>query len=267
MIITQSHIDDLLAELKDTLEQINALRGRVTKLVSDVGDELDLAQQEYDARLSSLNAEARELAYRKETLKMRLNQLQNSQNSIEAQNFLDLDVPGVDPPEPELLETTETPESPEPPPEDPRIARKRALADHIYYFLEQDQEAVMQHVNAVLNKENTDIGHMLELLAWGDIWKARPAWESLEDQYQRLKGWQPMLKARLSYWKGEVQRLESEKRYALWKIKNQGEAHWQAYLDDLVEKQKSENAKLSHEVAVLEAELQDMELEEEISHG
>lgn len=258
MVVTQPQINALLATMKKTLEQIATLRDRVTQLAQEMAEELNKAQQEYDNRLRSLNAEARQWMSRKATTQMRLEQLQATQRMTEASVIEEPDVPGVTHPEPKLPNALEVPKAPEPPLVDPRVTRKRALADHIYYFLGEDQEVVMQHINALLVDEDADIGHMLELLAWGEIWKARPEWESLKDHHERLKGWQPMLEARLAHWKGEVQRLESESRYALWKIKSQGEAQWQAYLGDLVAKQQAENERLAHEVAILEAELQNL---------
>jgi hypothetical protein len=131
------------------------------------------------------------------------------------------------------------------------------LADHIYSCLNQEQEeVVMQVVNAILADESKDIGDMLEALAWGGIWKVRTDWESLEDQYSRLTEWRAALEVRLNYWRAEIHRLESESRYTLWEVKRQSEAQWQALLADLEQKQAAENALLAHEVAVLEQQLQ-----------
>jgi len=217
-------------------------------------DELDQAQQEYDARLAPLNAEAAQLTNRKVLLQARLAQLHTPSPTTEITNPVDSDLPGVILPEP-VLPPSDTPMPPPTPPADPRLAQKRTLADHIYYFLGNDQEAIMQIINAVLADDGKGMGHMLESLTWGEIWTIRADWESLAEQCNRLKGWQSELENRLSHWKAQVQRLESESRYSPREIKSQGEEKWQTFLDELVQKQTVENARLAHEVAILEQEL------------
>lgn len=260
MSITQSSIEEVLNKLEELLEQITALRQRVAQLDSEMADELNQAQKEYNEQLGHLNTKARKLRARKAMLKTQIAQYNAPEATEQEDSDLDMDKPGITPPE-EELPSIEDPEFPKPPPMAPRMVRKRELADHIYYFLDQDEETVMQEINAVFEDESTDVGNMLELLAWGEIWSVRPEWESLNDQHQRLQQWLQALQARLAYWKGQVQRCESESRYSLWKIKCRGEAEWQAYLESLVEKQTKENTRLKREILVLKGELHTMKKE------
>jgi chromosome segregation ATPase len=267
MIVAQSDVDKLLRTLKNLLEQIATLRERVTELESEMKDELNQAKQEYDERLGPLNADAAQLINQKALLQARLAQMRTSPTTTATTNHTDTALPDVVLPE-AVLPRSDTPTNPpDPPPVDPRLAQKRALADHIYYFLDSDQEPVMQVINAMLADDSRDMGHMLESLAWGEIWAIRADWESLEEQYNRLKGWQSALESRLAHWKAQVQRLESESRYSLWEIKSQGEEKWQVFLDELVQKQTAENARLTHEIAILEQELQAQNEGEERAHG
>jgi DNA anti-recombination protein RmuC len=265
MLVTPSGIDEVLEELKDLLDQITDLRDRVRNLENEMDEELNQAQQEYEEKLGSLNAEAARLRHQKGSLKTRLDQLRKSRGSSDTIPLPPADIPEVAPPKPILSKKTSDP--PEPPPLDPRMVRKRALADHIYYFADPDQETVVQQINAILSDESASLGEMLELLAWGDIWKARADWESLRMQYERLKEWQSGLEVRLDYWKCQLREIESGERYSLWETKSQGERRWQDFLEEVAEKQRAENRQLAHEVTVLRQELQSLKVEEGMTNG
>ncbi len=254
MIVTQTHIADLLATLKTFREQIEAFKARVAELLAtEMEAALAQAHKEYEARLKPLNEEASRLKNERAVLQMRLAQL--AATPVTA--GLDETKSGlVTTPDP-VLPVEEKPAPPPPPPPDPRGERKRKLADYIYFFLPPEQEeVVMQVINAILADESKDIGDILETLAWGDIWGIRPEDESLEAQYTRLSDWRAALEGRVVYWKTRVHSLESESRYALWEVKRQGESQWQALLDDLAQKQAAENDRLAHEVTVLAQQLQ-----------
>lgn len=254
MIVTQTRIDEILTTLKALREQIEVLKARVAELMAtEMEAALAQAHEEYEARLKPFNEEASRLRNERAVLQMRLSQLAANPATVGPRPAESPDIAA-----PEPVPTFENPEAPlPPPPPDPRGERKRKLADYIYIFLPQEQEeAVMQVINAILVDENKDIGDILEALAWGDIWSTRAGDESLEAQYARLNEWCVALEGRVTYWKTRVQSLESESRYDLWKVKKQGEAQWQALLEDLIQKQTTENERLAHEVTVLEQQLQ-----------
>lgn len=241
MAITQTQIDQLLETLKTLLDEIAQLRQQASVLEK----ELAQAESEYNQRLSHLNAEADRLDALKTSLQSRLAQKKKQPPVIENPIATGVELPDQVI-EPQLL--------PPLPPEDPRIQRKRALADHIEYFLaDSDRETVMQVINAVLAENRCDMGDMLELLVWGDIWKARAEWETQEEQYTRLQEWQRALEERIVYWQQMCQRWEDDPRYGLWQEKrSRSQEEWLALLDDWGQKQAEENTRLSHEVAVLE---------------
>ncbi|MEC4812326.1 MAG: hypothetical protein SAK29_03480 [Scytonema sp. PMC 1069.18] len=238
MAITQTQIDQRLEILKTLLDDIAQLRQQASILEN----ELAQAENEYNQKLSHLNTEADRLDALKISLQSRLAWRKTPPPVTENTSRTEVELP---PPviEPQLL--------PPLPPENPRIGRKRALADHIEYFLaDSDRETVMQVINAVLADNYCDMGDMLELLVWGDIWKARAEWETLEEQYTRLQEWQCSLEERLAYWQ---QIWKDDSRYSLWQEKrSRSQEEWLAFLDDLAQKQAEENTRLSHEVAVLE---------------
>lgn len=256
MTISSQQIDALFATLKALLDQIAPLRVQV----GTMEDGMAKAQRDYDRHLGELNREADDLAARKAFLEQRL-AAPASPDPVLPVPIDDLaDHAGVIPPPPLVGPEEESePDQPAPPapPEDPRFRRKRVLADHIYYFLESSQDAVMQVINAVLDNEHCDMGDMLELLGWGSIWMARAEWETLENHVTRLDGWRQALEERLAFWHNKLNFLEQDPRYALWQAMaaTSGEA-WQTFLRDRASEQAAENARLAHEVAVLEAQWQ-----------
>src|SRR5262249_46497087 len=135
------------------------------------------------------------------------------------------------------------------------------LADHIFYFMDTSQLADMEIINAVLSDDQRDVGDMLELLTWGDIWKSRPDWETFEQQLERLLSWQVALEDRLGFWHQEVRRLESDPNYGLVRIMTSDSREaWQSHLDDLVRQQSEENRQLAEEISILEERLQEQQV-------
>jgi hypothetical protein len=147
-------------------------------------------------------------------------------------------------------------------PENPREARKRALWNHLYYFLDtgemdQDPQRVkaIQALHGMVNDERRDIGEMLEVLAWGDIWKERAEWESLDDQARWMQDWCAALEQRLKYWEQTVSRMELDRRQKLLKEKQKRtQQEWLTYLGWLADQQQQENLRLARDVQILEDE-------------
>ncbi len=256
MATMQMQIDNLLTALEALLEQIKPLRQRV----AEVEKGLAQAQRDYDLKMSKLNAEADRLEGLKLSLLARLNPRKPPPPPPPP-------LPGPEPtPLPEVIQSG-TPHPP-PPTESPRAARKRSLAKHIYYFLDSNQDTVMQVINAVLVDDRRDVGDMLEALSWGDIWKACADWETLENQYDRLNEWYQVLEERLAYWQREMRKQESDRRYYLWqKIQVSSQEEWLAFLNDLARQAEVENARLAHEVEVLEQALHTRQTEGEVHNA
>jgi hypothetical protein len=225
-------------------------------------EELAKVKQDYNQKLGPLNQEADSLEALKSSLKYRL--MQNQKSPVKEEqlppreqgNGIEVNTP------PEILEDT----SPKPPPispEDLRRQRKRTLADYVEYFIaDSEREPILQLLNAVLHDDRRDLGDMLELLSWGEIWTVRADWETLEEQYSRLQEWQQALSERLTYWQGAQRQLETTSAYGLWQEKrSRSPEEWLPYLEGLAQKQVAENERLAHEVAILEQELQQREIE------
>ncbi len=212
--ITQLEIDELLATLKTLVNEIYQVRQQTKELE----EELAKVQQDYDKKLGSLNREADTLEKLKSSLKYRLMQNQKSTSKEEKLPDHEQDNGNEVHPPPEILEDT-FPKPPPISPEDLRRQRKRALADHVEYFIaDSDREPILQLLNAVLHDERRDLGDMLELLSWGEIWTVRAEWERLEEQYSRLQEWQQALSERLTYWQGALHTLENSPSYDLWQL-------------------------------------------------
>ena len=246
MSVTETQIEQLLEALNTLLAQISSLRQQAKEVEKDLAQ----AQGEYDQKLGSLYAEADRLEALKTSLRNRL-----APKKTVAPSYIGNSTTAQVKLPPQILET----QIEEPPPlENPRIKRKRDLADHIEYFIaESDREPIMQIINAVLANEQQDVGEMLELLNWGDIWTVRADWETLEDHYTRLQGWQEALTERLTYWQLKQHPSKSTPFYSLWQEKrSRSQESWLAFLDNLAQQQAEENSRLAHEVEVLEQQWQ-----------
>lgn len=261
MTLTQTQIDELLETLKSLLDQIAQLRQKAAELEKG----LTQAEGDYNEKLSSLNAEADRLEALKASLKFRLAQ---KTQEIPEQSATIIDTLPVDVELPPEIIEPKLGELPPPPKEDPRYTRKQMLADHIEYFVvDSDREPIMQEINAVLADERQDLGDMLERLNWGEIWKARADWETLEDQYARLESWKSALEERLTYWQQQLCRVEQDPRYSLWQeMTTYSHQEWLAFLDNLARQQEEENASLAHEVSVLEQQWQTKQAESEVKN-
>ncbi len=244
----QTQIDDLLNKLKLNLEEITRLRSQAADLEKSLAE----VQHDYEQKLGPLNAEADRLEGLKLSLRARLARQDVSPPKREHSET------AATPPQEVIEPDSAGPKPPPPPPKDPRAARKRALADHVISFVSgEEMETVMQVVNAILDDERRDIGDMLELIPWGDIWTARAeVWETLDLQYERLREWDQGLTTRLTYWQGQIQRLEDDDRHGLLQeMQSRSRPDWLAYLDDLAQKQTKINEESSREVQFLEQQI------------
>lgn len=244
MPVTEEQIQGLLRQIKTLLDQIMPLREKAATL----NDELAAARRDYERVVGAANAEFDRLRARKATLQAQL---------------------AAEPPPPRPPESG----APKPPPvvydgepgaalstpasEDPRTARKRALADFIYCFVDDEQEDVLHVLHAIQSDSQRDVGDMLELLPWGDIWQVRADWETLDDQRRRLSSWLAALETRRDHWKRTRDQLAGDRRQGLLQEKKARSAEaWQDYLAGLARDQETENARLRGEIQILEAEVQ-----------
>lgn len=133
--------------------------------------------------------------------------------------------------------------------------RKRSIADHVLYFAADENDPIVVLMNSMLSKPDRESGEMLELIAWGDIWRAAPDWETDSDRLERLYSWQMELEGRLKHWEGEIHRLTGDSRYQL-AVKKQelSESKWRAYLNGIALDQAAENHRLAQELKILETE-------------
>ena len=235
MIVTQLQVDDLLANLHTLLERVIFERDQVSSLEKSLAE----AQHDYDEQLGALNAESIKLEALKEFLKISLERQGISSRRLHPPSLV---APGG-----------ELQEGPLPASIDLCRKQKRRLADHIQYFIGDDQTSILEIINAVLIDDRRTVAEMLEALTWGDIWAMRADWESLEDQYARLSEWYLALEDRLKYWQ---LRLQGDPRYNLYLVmRERGQTGWQEYLNELISGQKLENERLVGEIADLEQQL------------
>jgi hypothetical protein len=239
---TERLITELLTSLETLLKQIEPMRKRAEEIATGLAQ----TQREYELKMSAANAEAERL----EALKR---SLARSPQPVDPPPPIPPPPAPVPPPPIDVVDPGVI-RPPEPPRENPRTARKRTLLDHIFYFSDAGQNTVIEQINSLLDDEQRDVGDILEMLAWGDIWRARADWETLEQQRQRLYGWHDALKQRLTYWEQEINSLERDDFYELWERRSElTEPQWQSFLDQLLQEQEAENQRLAREVAAIES--------------
>jgi hypothetical protein len=241
----ETQIEELLTELKALLDDVAPLRERAAAVEAA----MVRAQYDYEQKLRAANAEADRLELLKFSLLARLAEREPPPSPLPP-------TPAPIPP-PTVIANQPTTggTAADIPSEPPEAIRKRKLVAHIRYFT--DDQTVIERINALLKDPRRDVGDMLELLPWGDLWRARAAdWETLTDQWARLTSWRAALQERLAHWQREVRRLEEDDRHPLL-VRKTGSSpeEWLAFLDELARKQKAENVRLAREVEVLQQQL------------
>lgn len=265
MFITQATVDELLASLKRLLDEIIQLRRQTGELEAGLAQ----VQRDYESKLSELNAELAHLEYIKADIVARLTKRTSVREVTDTTPQPSLQ-PLPEPPPPVAVGTPTTQGMPTMSlNEVPRSTRKRALADHVEYFVAADErEVIMQVINAVLGDDQRDVGDMLELLEWGPIWSACADWENVEDQYTRLVGWQQVLSERLIYWQNEENRLKHDGGYGLLEQRlSRSPQAWEEYLEKTANDQREEIERLAHEVKILERQFGVTQSESEAAGG
>ncbi len=245
---TQDQIDMVLKAIQGLLEQIEPLSKRAVDIEAGLAE----AQEAYNERLGTLNRKAEELKSRAAFLRYELRLKQGVDLSQQSTSETRSRQP-TSPLQPKIEEAVvELPLQ-----KDPRDKRKRDLADYILDLISDDQQVIMERVNAMVADPRRSVGDMLEALPWGPIWMLRTDGETLDEQLERLEGWRRELEERLTFWQNEVRRLESDRSYYLWQeMQASSEESWQTYLDELASAQEAENIHLEHAVLMLEQELQ-----------
>jgi len=240
---TETDINLLLAPLEALLKQVRALTTEVERIATT----LEQAEREYSQKLDGAIAEADRLEGEKRSLIARLNR-------AEAPGPLAPppadERAGIEPvPPPPLTDTTI--KLPAPPREKPERQRKRALADFIFNF--SDSGSVIEKINALVDDDARDIGEMLELIEWGQIWKERTKWESDSEQFTRLEEWRVALEHRLAFLTEKKSLLENN---SLWEERSRSDEEWQSFLDEILQQRKAENERTVIEIGKLEEQWQ-----------
>ena len=235
-------IQQRLDQLKALLERVGEARGAV----SDLEQRLSRIGRDYERVVAPFNEEADRLEAFIRALRFRLER--RTEPLPPPQSTADL---SVTPPAPVLSGTDVVP----PPPRvDASRTRKNDLADHIESFTGA-YETVMPLINRILADGQRDLGDMLELLPWGDVWTRRTAWEDDASQTERLTRWHTALTERLQYWEERLEHLKSDSSFGLLCEQERDPGGWQIYLETIAARQETENRQKRSEIAVLEQEI------------
>jgi hypothetical protein len=243
----------LAAEIADTLVRIEELLGKIAPLRQKAAatiQALDQTQSEYEEVVGPSDRES----IRLEAAIAHARRLLAGAAVHRAVEAVEEDTePGrpatVTPPRGWEASPEQIPET------DVQAVRKRSIADHVLYFAAGENDPVVVLMNSMLTKPEQGAGEMLELIAWGDIWKAAADWESEAERLDRLRLWQRELESRLDYWNGQIHLLARDSRHALMVRKLKlTRARWRAYLSEIAREQELDNAQRGNELDVLEAE-------------
>jgi len=226
MSATQVQVDELLAELKTLHAGIQDLRRQMEPLNA----RLEAVKQDVDRVLGDLLARRSELEGRYEQLGVllaaakpeRVPPLESSRRQPEART----PPPLIEEPPPGEQEETELPRI------DPRVERKRKLANHIVMRIPYDQrEKVLAQVNPMVTDPSYDLPDILERVPWGPVWEDKPTWESLDEQLERLQVWHGALQQRHQALEAELKEMEKEAEGWLKDKESRTLAQWQAHLE------------------------------------
>lgn len=242
MISTQAQVDELLEGLRKLHGELSALRREVIELEKGYEE----TRRDYELKLGAVNAEAERL----ERLFHTLSHLPDDGKPLPASR----PEPPVIPPRPVIKpESVGAKSVAAPPVKNPRRERKRVLLNYLYYFTDDDQMSDIERLNAVLDDDRHDVGDLLESLEWGDIWRAKYDWETLDEQHARLKDWREALTGRLAYWKERQKGQAGDQIQGLWeRRKRVTPEQWADFLDDLARQQQRQNQRLAEEAASLQ---------------
>jgi hypothetical protein len=249
---TDPRLAEALGALEGLLAEIAPLRQRVAEVRAGLAQ----AVRDYARALREVNDEAARLAARQAFLRAQLAWVPHAAP------------PAAHPESASALASAPDPKPDAPPSAgplsarptaDPRADRKSAFADHVFFFASfadaGEEDAVRQRINAVLNDPATDLGDVLEVLAWGPVWKARQEWETPDQQLDRLATWQAALAERLAHWRRELAGLDGSDQRDLYEERRARTPEgWRTYLAELADEQRAENARLTRAVATLEAQ-------------
>jgi hypothetical protein len=242
MAVTQVQIDQLLGRIEVLHGELSIVRRQALALE----EAYDVAKRDYELKLGGVNAEAARLEGLRDSLAARLRGVSQPLPPRP-------EPPVVQPPPVFIGDTQPAKIVPPVPVKNPRTERKRVLLDYLYYFTDDAQMAHITRFNAVLDDDQHDVGDLLEALEWGDIWRARYEWESLDAQHARLEGWRVALVAQLTHWKERLSR-QSEGQFSALRERREKltPEQWAAFLDNLAEVQREQNRTLAEKVTELE---------------
>ena len=138
--------------------------------------------------------------------------------------------------------------------EDPEALEKDRFREHLTWVLDPEMggegEAIVTHLQDLIDDQSIKLGAVLEQCPWGAIWVNRSPHESLLSQYERLSVWEIALKERLSVLNDRVESLKK----GLGQKRQEGPDAWRLFLEKVTYRYQEDIEDLRYEISRLRGE-------------
>lgn len=239
--VTQDDINALLARLEALYTEIATARATIApreEQLTHVANEYRKAVGRLQHEAAQLQAELMLLQRRPAAYDEPVITRPNSENRVQQ------------------IESTQATEAPSY--VDPDSTEKDMLLQHMVRVLDhmsnEDDADLLARLQGLCTAPMTRLVDVLERIPWGTIWVTRGAQETLHSQQRRLITWERSLTQQLKSLQRAEERLRHDARYGLLEQYEQGLQHWQAFLQQSVQQQRTRNVELAAEVRRLKEE-------------
>jgi hypothetical protein len=141
---------------------------------------------------------------------------------------------------------------------------KDMLHEHIYMVLDNEDDELLAHLQAMCSDHATKFVDVLEQIPWGIVWTSRTTpVETPAEQYQRLTTWEQALQTHLHMLEQARERGHSDRRYGLWLQYQKGSEAWNRFLQESILRIQDGNEELHLELQRLRDRQAEMGVEHE----
>jgi hypothetical protein len=126
---------------------------------------------------------------------------------------------------------------------------KDMLHEHIYMVLDNEDDQLLAHLQAMCSDQATKLVDVLEQIPWGIVWTSRTTpGETPAEQYQRLTTWEQALQTHWHMLEQAKERSKSDRRYGLWLQYQKGQEAWDRFLQESTLRMQDDNEELHLEL-------------------
>jgi hypothetical protein len=232
--ITQEQVNALLKRLRQLHQRIHATRQELAPMENNLAH----VYKEYQAAIGHLQRKS----YQLQTKIVILQELLDSSSNKSSEN--EGTVPSEEPRETIDLTGVQIQQ-----PHDDKDVAKDMLHEHIFMVLDNKDDELLAHLQAMCSNPATKLIDVLEQIPWGSVWTSptTPV-ETLSEQYQRLATWEQALQTHLRMLEQARERSQSDRRYGLWLQYQKGQEAWNRFLQESALRMQDLNDELNLEL-------------------